>query len=163
MSRVLGSSRWRRLAVVLVVQTVLLGFAVWGQLSARLTGQEIVLKVAPYDPVDPFRGAYLQLSYPDLPALDLGVGEDRRGTAYVPLRQAGDHWVGGPLAADPPANGPYLTCDDTSWRLRCGIEDWFLSQGNAESADEQLRNGGRATIRVDRFGHAALVGLAFGP
>ena len=138
MSAVLGSSRWRRLAVVLVVQTVLLGFAVWGQLSARLTGQEIVLKVAPYDP-------------------------DRRGTAYVPLRQVGDHWVGGPLAADPPANGPYLTCDDTSWRLRCGIEDWFLSQGNAESADEQLRNGGRATIRVDRFGHAALVGLAFGP
>ena len=81
----------------------------------------------------------------------------------MPLRQVGDHWVGGPLAADPPANGPYLTCDDTSWRLRCGIEDWFLSQGNAESADEQLRNGGRATIRVDRFGHAALVGLAFGP
>lgn len=82
----------------------------------------------------------------------------------MPLRQVGDHWVGGPLAADPPANGPYLTCDDTSWRLRCGIEDWFLSQGDAESADEQdSRNGGRATIRVDRFGHAALVGLAFGP
>ncbi len=45
-----------RTALVLVVQLGLLLGAVAPQLSARLTGQEYLLRVVPIDPIDPFRG-----------------------------------------------------------------------------------------------------------
>ena len=83
--------------------------AVWAPLSARLTGEEVVLRVEPVDPVDPFRGAYVDLSYPDLPdqrrragpqteeeqeALDDGA---RHGIRAADPQ--GEVWVGGAGAA----------------------------------------------------------------
>ena len=44
---------------------------VWPPLSARLTGEEVALRVEPIDPIDPFRGAYVDLGYPDLPGQPL--------------------------------------------------------------------------------------------
>ena len=55
-----------RVALVAVSQLVLVGVAVAPQLSARLRGDTYLLEVAPIDPVDPFRGAYVALDYPDL-------------------------------------------------------------------------------------------------
>ena len=60
----------RRLAiwlpVLLVAQLALVALAVFPQLSARATGEELRLRVEPVDPIDPFRGAYVTLGYPDL-------------------------------------------------------------------------------------------------
>jgi uncharacterized membrane-anchored protein len=163
------SSRAVRVGAVVLAQLALVGVAVWAPLSARLTGETVVLRVEPVDPVDPFRGAYVQLSYPDLPdqagqadgirteeqekALD-----DARGTAYVPLTRSGEVWVGGPVQRTAPASGLYLTCDDSSWTLDCGIESWFLPQGEAAGLQAALRGGTAvATVKVDDSGHAALV------
>jgi hypothetical protein len=44
-----------RLAVACLLSAVLVGLAVWPQLSARLTGETYDLAVAPLDPIDPFR------------------------------------------------------------------------------------------------------------
>ena len=77
-----------------------------------LTGDEVVLRVEPVDPIDPFRGAYVDLAYPDLPqqTFDGEVTEeeqqaidDARGTAYVPLSRQGEVWVGGPVQRAAPA------------------------------------------------------------
>ena len=82
----------------------------------------------------------------------------RRGIAYVPLRQQGEVWVGGEVVRTAPADGLYLTCDDSSWRLRCGIESWFLPQADAKAFEDAVRAGRAvATVRVDGSGHAALV------
>ena len=54
------------LPLLLVLQLALVGLAVLPQLSARVAGDEIVLRVQPVDPIDPFRGAYVTLGYPDL-------------------------------------------------------------------------------------------------
>ena len=61
------TSRITRVVAVVLAQAALVVVAVWAPLSARATGQEVVLRVAAYDPIDPFRGAYVQLGYPDLP------------------------------------------------------------------------------------------------
>ncbi len=159
------SPRTTRVAAAVLAQLVLVGVAVWAPLSARVTGEEVRLRVEPVDPVDPFRGAYVDLGYPDLPdvtgADGLAGGSDAdRGTAYVPLTRRGEVWVGGPVQRSRPEDGPYLRCDDSDWRLRCGIESLFLPQADAAAVGDAVRNGTAvATVRVDGQGHAALIGV----
>lgn len=163
-------------ALVVAAQALLVGVAVADQLSARTTGTEYLLRVAPVDPIDPFRGAYVDLGYPDLPAQPNNGGaplpekeptsepdaepadQPRRGTAYVPLTQKGAVWVGGDIVRSRPAAGPYLTCNDRSWRLRCGIESWFLPQQRAASVQTWLGQGHAvARVKIDSRGNAALI------
>ncbi len=161
------TSRSVRVGAVVLAQLALVGVAVWAPLSARLTGEQVVLRVQPVDPIDPFRGAYVELAYPDLPELTFPgeVTEEQqesldatRGTAYVPLTRQGEVWVGGDVVRTPPSEGLYLTCDDSSWRLECGIESWFLPQDEAARMQADLGSGGAvATVKVDAAGHAALV------
>ena len=158
-----------RVVAAVLASLALLGVAVWPQLSARLTGEEIVLRVQPVDPIDPFRGAYVDLDYPDLPSLQFDetaplteaeqeASDAARGTAYVPLTRQGEVWVGGELRRTAPEEGLYLRCDDSSWRLRCGIESWFLPQSEAKALEDAVRDGrALATVRVDGSGNAALV------
>lgn len=151
---------WVVLGVVLLVQLLLALLAVLPQLSSRVSGTEITLRVAPVDPIDPFRGAYVDLAYPDLPDPgSTGHWTDDRGTAYVPLRQEGEVWVGGPVQRTRP-DGLYLACDDGSWRLECGIESWFVGQSEAVDIERSMRDeDALATIRVDRWGNATIVDL----
>jgi uncharacterized membrane-anchored protein len=151
---------WAVLAAVLVLQLLLTLVAVLPQLSPRVSGTEVTLRVGPVDPIDPFRGAYVDLDYPDLPRPDHSRTEEReRGTAYVPLRQEGDVWVGGRVQRERP-EGVFLTCDDSGWRLECGIESWFVGQSAARDIEDGMRDAdARATVRVDRWGNAAIVGL----
>lgn len=163
----MSTSRAVRVGAVVVAQLALVGVAVWAPLSARVTGEQVVLRVEPLDPIDPFRGAYVQLAYPDLPELTFPAEmteeqqkslDATRGTAYVPLTRRGEVWVGGPVVRTPPAEGLYLTCDDSSWRLECGIESWFLPQDEAAGMQAALGGAGAvATVKVDAAGHAALV------
>ena len=149
------ATRAVRVGAVVVAQLALVGVAVWPQLSARLTGEEVILRVQPVDPVDPFRGAYVDLAYPDLPdqprpgrrAFDEEQQEARRGDA---ARHTFPDPSGGRLgrrrrcSAGPPAEGLYLTCDDSDWRLRCGIESLFLPQDKAAGLEEAVApDGGR--------------------
>ncbi|NYE37089.1 putative membrane-anchored protein [Nocardioides cavernae] len=152
-------------AVVAVAQLALVGVGVAPQLSARLTGDTYLVRVAPVDPIDPFRGAYVALDYPDLARQDadawtdgLGVVDDgRSGDVYVPLVEQDGVWVAADWTRRRPADGPYLACDDRSWQVRCGIESWFLPQEDARAAEDLLRGGAVAELRVDGRGNAAVV------
>ncbi len=168
------ASRTVRIGVAVLAQLLLVAVAVWAPLSARATGDEVRLRVEPVDPYDPFRGAYVDLGYPDLPGQpatgadtdgqEEQVSEDARGTAYVPLVEEGGVWVGRPVQRTRPASGPYLTCDDSSWRLACGIESWFLPQDDASALEDAVRAGDAvARVKVDGRGHAALVGVVVSP
>jgi uncharacterized membrane-anchored protein len=155
----ISSSRTGRVAAAVLVQLALVPVAVADQLSARLTGEEYLLEVAPVDPIDPFRGAYVALTYPGLPTSQepgLRPGPDG-DVAYVPLRQAGEVWVGDAPVAEQP-EGPFLRCEDEGWRLRCGIESWFLPQREAYALERAVWEGRAvARVRVDGRGNAALV------
>lgn len=157
-------------AVVAVSQLLLVALAVAPQLSARLTGETYDLRVALVDPVDPFRGAYVDLDYPDLARPGPGRGEvtasgeegglpGKPGPFYVTLVERDGVWVGDGWTRERPDEGPYLACDDGSWQERCGIESWFLPQDEAARTEDLLRAGAVAEVRIDGRGNAAVVGV----
>jgi uncharacterized membrane-anchored protein len=146
-----------KVGAVALVQLALVGAAVAPRLSARLTGDEYRLRVAPVDPIDPFRGAYVDLSYPSLRDVSDEVGSGS-GPVYVTLVRDGDVWTAGSASRQRPDGAPYLACDDRDWRLRCGIESWFLPQDEAAAMQERVDGGSMvAVVKVDGRGHAALV------
>ncbi|MFC7361792.1 GDYXXLXY domain-containing protein [Nocardioides astragali] len=152
--------------IIAVGQLALVGVAVAPQLSARVAGDTYLLQVAPLDPIDPFRGAYVALDYPDLRhdgsessgAPGLGALEDgEEGDVYITLVQRGDVWAADGWTRDRPDEGPYLACDDRSWQIRCGIESFFLPQDAAAETEDLLRDGAVAEVRIDGRGNAAVV------
>ena len=159
-----------QLAVVTLVGLVLTGIAVAPQLSARLTGDEYLLRVAPVDPIDPFRGAYVDLGYPDLQRNEAEDGEaggfgsmedgERGGDLYVTLVRDGKYWTADEWTRDRPAKGPYLACSDRDWLIRCGIESWFLPQDKAKAMESTVGSGdATARVRIDGRGHGALIAV----
>lgn len=153
-----------RLGGLVVLGLALTGVGVAPQLQARLFGEEYVVRVAPLDPIDPFRGAYVTLRYPDLVrGIDDEDGPDGlpgSGDVYVSLVEKGDVWVAAEWSRERPADGPYLACTDEEWQLRCGIESLFLPQDEAREMEERVSSGtARATLRIDSRGHAAVVGI----
>ena len=122
----------KRLALVVIVQLALVAIGVAPQLSARVAGDEYRMRVAPVDPIDPFRGAYVTLGYPGLQtpggSRPPSMGDGKRGAVYAPLVEEDGYWVAADFRRTRPAEGPYLACDDTDWAIRCGIESWFVPQ-----------------------------------
>lgn len=153
------TSRTGRVAAASLLSLALVPVAVAGPLSARLTGEEYLLEVAPVDPVDPFRGAYVALTYPGLPVgQELAERRDVGDVAYVPLTRSGEVWTGSRAVTARPESGPFLRCKDEHWRLRCGIDSWFLPQGEAVALEEAVAEGrALARVRIDSRGNAALV------
>lgn len=152
--------------IVAVTQLALVGVGVAPQLSARVAGDAYVVRVAPVDPIDPFRGAYVALDYPDLrhdgsqSAVEPGLGaldDGESGDVYVSLVEEDGVWVAAAWSRTRPDDGPYLACDGRSWQIRCGIESWFLPQDEAQEAEDLLGDGAVAELRVDGRGNAAVV------
>lgn len=165
--------RYVVVAGVAAVQLALTGIAVAPQLSARLTGDTYLMRVAPVDPIDPFRGAYVTLSYPDLWP-DEAAGRERWDTSsdfvpgnsetvFVELAEEDGVMVTSGWTRSRPDDGAYLACRDEDWQVRCGIESWFVPQDEARELEETLREDGAiAELRIDGRGHAAVTGLRAG-
>jgi uncharacterized membrane-anchored protein len=148
-----------KVVVVALISLAFVGAAVAPRLSARLTGDEYRLRVEPVDPIDPFRGAYVALGYPDIRANAEDDGSDL-GALYVTLVQEGDVWVAGEYLDERPTGVPYLACDDRGWDTSCGIESLFLPQDEAAALEKDVAGGEMvAVVKVDGRGNAALVGL----
>lgn len=140
--------------LIALSQILLIGVAIAPQASARLTGETYVVRVGPLDPIDPYRGAYVALDYPDLHARE---SESDRGPVYITLRHEGEVWVADDFLRTRPDGGPYLACMDDGWQVHCGIESYFLPQDSARAMEMNLSDGAFAELKVDSRGHAALL------
>jgi uncharacterized membrane-anchored protein len=139
---------------VVAVQATLVGAAVAPQLSARATGDTYRFQVAPLDPIDPFRGAYVTLSYPDLQREEQVAARP----LYITLIEDGGVMVAEDYSRERPSGDqPYLACDSNGWMVDCGIESLFLPQDEAAAMEDVLRDGAIAEVRIDGRGHAALI------
>jgi uncharacterized membrane-anchored protein len=143
---------------VAVIQAVLVAVAVAPRLSANLRGQEYRMRVQPVDPIDPFRGAYVQLNYPDL-ELDDGRRSHEDGRLYIRLVERNGYWVSMGQQTTRPTDTPYLTCQESSWEVSCGIESWFTNQDEALRLERVVADGAVATVKIDDRGNAAIVEL----
>lgn len=148
-------------ALVALCQLALVGVGVAPQLSARVNGETVLLKVAPVDPIDPFRGAYVVLDYPDLDAPDgFEGGNGPWHHLFITLEERDGVAVGTAWSKTRPTSGLYLTCAPTTWPVTCGIESWFVSQDEAQQIERDVASGHAvAEVRVDSRGNAALTGL----
>lgn len=143
-------------ALVCLLNLGLVGFAVADPLSARIAGEEIRLRVEPVDPIDPFRGAYVNLAYTDISSRTTEKTED----VYVSLARGGKVWKATSVSTDVPAEGPFLKCHDDGWRLSCGIESFFVPQDRAREIESAVNGGDAvAVVKVDSRGNAALVSV----
>ena len=148
----------------LVVRRSSLVFLRSGASSPGVLGQ-IVLKVAPTTR-STRSGARTcaELSRPARPSLIWGREERRDGIRALCGRWATTGWAAHWSRTHRPT-GPISPA--TTYELAAAVrqrEDAGSCHGQCRvSRRGSSGNGGRATIRVDRFGHAALVGLAFGP
>lgn len=152
-------SRTARVVAVVLIQFGIVGLAVADQLSARLTGEEYQFRVEPLDPHDPFRGAYVTLSYPDLqPQNSWSANDD--GEVFLPLRKKGEFWTATRATQKRPVDGPYLTCTENGGSIDCGIDSWFVPQDKATALEDAIRKGEVvARVKIDDRGHAALVAV----
>jgi uncharacterized membrane-anchored protein len=142
------------IALALLVQAALLAAVAAPRLWPRLTGDEYRLEVAPVDPIDPFRGAYVALRVRGVPAFTRS-----EGTVYIELRRQRDgRYRGSGTRTQKPAAGPFLRCN-ADGEVRCGIESFFASQARARRIERELADGATARVRIDGAGRAALVDL----
>ena len=152
-----------KVAALAVAQLALVGGAVAPQLISRATGEDYLLRVAPVDPIDPFRGAYVTLTYPDLrernDSIPPSVDDGERGEVFVTLVEEGGFWVLGERTRTRPADGHYLACHDREWVIRCGIESFFVPQDRAVALQDDLGDGGVATVRIDSRGVATVMSV----
>jgi uncharacterized membrane-anchored protein len=140
-------------ALALVLQLGLVAAVAAPRLSPRLWGTEYALWVGAVDPIDPFRGAYVELGYEGF------AGPGPRGDAFVRLERHSGAWRGTRGTPRRPERGPYVACRN-GVRLRCGIESLFLSQEGARRLERELAEGDAvARVRIDGAGRAALLGV----
>jgi uncharacterized membrane-anchored protein len=146
-------------------------------LSARplVFGDTILVRVAPVDPRDLFRGEYVILSYEfnRIPSQGIeGLSQDfnhtnprewQGRTVYVSLAPEPDgvHWRADKVSIDPPPSGKYIRGRITGYgRIEYGIEAFYLQEGTGHEYEQAIRDRTlSAEIAVTSDGQAALRGL----
>ena len=129
-------------------------------------GDTYLMTVAPLDPIDPFRGAYVDPRLPRpaprrLRSFD-GPGwarsrTARRATSTSPSSQQGDVWVAGEWPRERPDDGPYLACDDRTGRSGAASRASSSRRTRPPRPRTLLRDGAVAEVRIDGRGNAAVV------
>ena len=133
-------TRGARIAFAVVVAAMVavpLGIIGWNEWKLA-SGEVVILRVEPVDPLDPFRGEYVALSYPigRLPTGGLEPGE----TVYVPLRKRGDHWSGEAATATRPDGDVTFIRGRVrrSGSIEYGIETFYVEEGQARRYEEAM-------------------------
>ena len=126
--------RRRLLFVALVAAQALLPLVLiaWNE-QALASGTQVTLKTAPVDPVDPFRGRYVTLSYE---ISSLPTPYDAGTTVYVPLTDGGETWLGGTPTDARPGEGTFIRgYVSPSGRIEYGIGRYFTDEDEARTLE----------------------------
>lgn len=150
----------RLLLAVVVFQLVLLFIIAAPRLSPRIFGDTYLLEAEPVDPIDPLRGAYVQVTYKGTNVDIFNSDVFSKDRLYVRLKRKGKYWQFGRYRSKRPSQHPYISCKNRDYDINCGIESLFLPQDKAASMGRKLaRRGGIAKVKIDGSGRASLVSL----
>ncbi len=134
------------------------------------TGNEIKIKTIPVDPRSMFRGNYVRLRYEftEIESLHFQKQDLRNGEkVYVILKPDVDDIYGfSSVSLGKPDSGIYLRCrinnnhfwsnNSKHYKLKCGIEAFFLPKEKALAVEKNLRNSGIALLMVTSDGSARI-------
>jgi uncharacterized membrane-anchored protein len=166
------------LALGVAVQLAILAGMIVRHEMPYLTGQTVLLRVAPVDPRDMFRGDYVTLRYdfsrvPSGGIAGLGHFDYSRSAewqnriVYVSLVPEADgrHWRAERFSLERPTSGRYIRGTIAGWgRIECGIESYYVQEGTGHKYEEAVRHGRlSAEVAIAPNGRAALRGLRIEP
>jgi len=181
-----ASDRWfawlkRRERIVLLLavglQIVVLLAMIAGRSEPLVRGQTVLLRVAPINPRDLFRGDYVILSYrfnripssgiEGLPRYTYPSKELQGRTVYVSLvpERDGKHWRAERFTAERPAGGTFLRGTiGRGNQIHFGIESYYVQEGTGLKYEQAVRDGRLyAKVAVSPSGQAVLRGLQIEP
>ncbi len=129
-------------------------------------GKPIALKTAPVDPRSLFRGNYVLLNY-DVSTVSKLMGDysfKRGEVAYVSLTKNDTYFVATSLHRNQPKSGTFIrgrisSNTGGSYRVKYGIEAFFMPKAKALKAQKDIGKGATAVIYLLDNGKAAIAEL----
>ncbi len=177
-TRIMKCIKWLKerdrtfLVVFAGFQFVVLLAMIFLRLLPLLTGETILLRVAPVDPRDFFRGDYVILSYDfsRTPREEIegtpqpGFGGKRQGQpVYVSLilDDDGEHWKQEKVSFNLPDSGKYIRGKFSGRnQIDFGIESFYVQEGEGRKYEEAIINRSlSAKVSLTKSGKAVLQDL----
>lgn len=153
------------LALTISMQMTILATEYLSSVWPLWFGTPVILKTAPVDPRSLFRGNYVRLNY-DISSIDKGLTTERlkRGeVGYVTLKEEGGYFIANGLYREKPSSGLFIrgrvNRDGNSYRMKYGIEAYFMPKKKALKAEKSVRRGADAEVYLLESGKAAIAGL----
>lgn len=154
------------LKAMIVPAVILLGFIVYNYYTLS-QGNEILLKTAPVDPNDLFRGNYVNLRY-DISTIDLNnVTYDMpfvNGDDIFAVLVKGDkywsvtgirHYIQRPQSNEVIMKGKVAYSYGDQVNVLWGIESYFVSEGKGQAIEREIRDVS-VKVSVDSTGRALI-------
>lgn len=164
--------RGYKTGLIIILQVLFLFILIGVRYFSLSTGTPVLLKAAPEDPWDMFRGEYVRLAY-DVNWIDSGdlhLGVPQNKDVYVLLEKDRKYWHAVDLYVDKPElkddqvliKGRINYFDEAKqqYRVLYGIESYYVAEGTGRA----LENVGafEVLVRVDRFGSGVIEKIAAG-
>ena len=152
--------------VAVAVQALVLAAVPARQIYTRQTGTTVILKTAPRDPYNILSGYYVTLTYEiDRPQIRRYRTESKH--AWVVLREGADGiWNADSAHDSRPESIPdgcvVIKGRKKGGRIVYGIESYFIPENARDTVERDLRQHrgqARVEVKIDSFGHAALIRL----
>jgi len=128
-------------------------------------GTPVILKTAPVDPRSLFRGNYVRLNY-DISNIKKELTKEnlKRGeVGYVTLKEEEGFFTATGLQREKPESGLFIrgrvTGTGGSYRMKYGIEAYFMPKKKALKTERSVRQGANAEVYLLGNGKAAIAKL----
>lgn len=128
-------------------------------------GTPVILKTAPVDPRSLFRGNYVRLNY-DISTFNKNFTKEnfkRSEVAYVTLKEKDGVFIATGLHREKPKSAVSIRGRvaqvGSSYRMKYGIEAYFMPKEKALKAERSLRQGADAEVYLLDNGKAAIARL----
>lgn len=173
-----------KFTIAVVLQITVLAFIIIYKTSISLGGTEVILRIEPYDPRDPFRGDYITFRYSDLSTIpaqyyvsNFSQELQKKDTVYVTLEhvsfeQGGDYFLPVKISEQKPDNETiaikgtvkkfnyaYETNEVLPYlesvNIKYGIEEYFIHEGTGQNIFFDDKEV-VAKVAVDENGNAVL-------
>lgn len=167
------NSKRNKFIIAVAVQVGIIFFIIFFKLLILAGGEEVLLKIRPVDPRDPFRGDYITFQY-DISRIkensfySLGSHEKIKygDKIYIPLVKKGNYWIkNGSVSKDKPNASIFIkgTIKDIKWRddlpeeifVSYGIEEYFIPENSGRNVDFDEQDA-FAKVVLDKNGNPVL-------
>lgn len=167
------NSKRNKFIIAIGVQVGIIFFIIFFKLLILAGGEEVILKIRPVDPRDPFRGDYITFQY-DISRIkensfySLGSREKIKygDKIYIPLAKKGNYWIkNGNVIKDKPNAGIFIkgAIKDIKWKgdlpeeifVSYGIEEYFIPENSGRDVSFSGRDT-FAKVVLDKNGNAVL-------